>query len=200
MKTLEKILTCGVVIALILKFSVIPGADTLLLWSTVILACLYYPLGFLLLNRIRLRDIFKKSAYQNVSGKEIGFAVWTGIGLSIICIGSLFKLLFLMGADDMLLIGCIMTAVTLIVSLIKRNTLILIRASIAVLVGLALLFTSELSFVELQYRNHPAYVKAYSDYLSDPRNEELGKVKDKEYYRMILTKEAFEMYERSKVK
>lgn len=128
----------------------------------------------------------------------------TGLGLSIISLGSLFKLLNLSGADEMLMIGLIVTSIVLIISLtlfLKNNDtnskFTLWRVSIIGGIGVILMLTSELSIVKFQYRNHPDYIDAYAKYLSDPRNEELQKKKEMEYYRIILTEEEFRMYEKS---
>ena len=204
MKILEKILAFGILISLILKFSLISGGDVLTLWTTLILACIYYTFGFLFFNQIRLRHIFKKASYKDVSALKIIFAIVTGLGLSIISLGSLFKLLNLSGADEMLMIGLIVTSIVLIISLtlfLKNNDtnskFTLWRVSIIGGIGVILMLTSELSIVKFQYRNHPDYIDAYAKYLSDPRNEELQKKKEMEYYRIILTEEEFRMYEKS---
>jgi hypothetical protein len=207
MKMTEKILVVAIFIALILKFSLIPGGDLLLLWATTILSCIYYPFGFLFFNQIRLRSIFKKASYQGVTGQKIFFAVVAGLGLSIICIGSLFKLLSLTGSNEMLLIGIMITSVVLVISLvaifIKKDVnakFILWRLGVIGIVGLVLLMTAELSIVKAQYRNHPDYIEAYAKYFTDPKNEELRKKKEVEYYKTVMTEEEFKMYEDSRQK
>ena len=204
MKIFEKILAIAIVISLILKFSLIPGGDILTLWTTLILACIYYPFGFLFFNEIRLRHIFKKAAYKNVTVKKIIFGVLTGLGLSIICVGTIFKFLLLTGGDQMLLLGLIITSIVLIISLTlflknkdTNSKFILMRSSIMGGVGVILILTTELSIVKLQYRNHPDYINSYAKYLSDPKNEELRKKREMEYYRITLTEEEFKKYEKS---
>jgi hypothetical protein len=196
MKILEKILVAAIAIALIMKFSLISGGDILALWTMVILGCLYYPLGFLFLNQIRLRHVFKKEAYQNVTTPGIILSVVLGISLSTIIIGSLFKLLSIMGADGMLRIGLIVTAILSIISLVismtgngTSNKFMLWRAGIIAGIGIVLLLTSELSIVKLQYRNHPQYIEAYTNYLADPRNEELYRKVELERNRIRLSED-----------
>lgn len=204
MRITERILIVAIFIAVILKFSLISGGNVLMLWSVTILSSIYYPFGFLFFNQIRLRNIFKKASYKGVTTQKIVFALIAGLGLSIICIGSLFKLLNLTGADQMLFIGVIITSVVFVISLIVILTkkevyaqLILRRASFIGIIGVALLLTSELRIVKLQYRNHPSYIEAYTKYLADPRNEELQKKKEIEYYKIVLTEEEFKIYEES---
>ncbi len=203
MRLTEKILVGIIIIALLLKFNLVSGGESLLLWATVLLSCIYFPLGFLFFSQIRLRNIFKKGAYIQASAGQIIFASLAGLSFSIICIGSLFKLFYFAGAGTMLITGSGMAIIILIIALIlvtKKNTSakpIVIRAVISGVIGITLLFTSGLSIVRLQYRNYPDYVRAYEDYVNDPRNPELERIKQREYYKVILSKEEFELYERS---
>jgi hypothetical protein len=206
MKTLEKLLVAGFVIGLILNFSLIRGGAELIFITMSSLSCIYYPLGFLLLNGIRLRDIFKKSSYNSLSAANIVFAAVAGLGLSVVCIGSLFKLLTLMGADKMLTIGLAVTAAVFILSIatMRRNKsqtskLIIWRTSIAGIVALTLLLISNLSIIQVQYRRHPAYIEAYSKYQANPTDTALIKLKELEYHRITLTPEQFRLYEKSLV-
>jgi hypothetical protein len=202
MKALEKIIAFVILIALIFKFSLIPGGDVLAVWATLILTAIYYPFGFLFFNNIKLRHIFKKASYRDLPAIKIIFAAVAGIGLSIICIGALFKIIHFQGGNRMLVIGLIISGIVLIIALtrfIKRTDtgalFILRRIGIVGGIGIILLFMSELSLIKLQYRDHPAYVDAYVDYLNDPTNEELQKKRQQEYYRVILTEEEFKIYE-----
>ena len=63
--------------------------------------------------------------------------------------------------------------------------------------GIFLIFTSELSIVKFQYRNHPDYIEAYTNYVADPRNEELYRKVELERNRIRLTDEEFKRYEES---
>lgn len=203
MNLLEKLLIIATVIGVILKFSVIRGADELIFLALSLLACLYYLFSFLFFNRIPLRNIFKTAAYNAVSAWTIVTTAVGGLGLSIVCIGSLFKLLILMGANQMLAIGLGITAVILAISVMRflrksdpTSKFILWRTGIAAIVALTLLLTPNLSIIRLQYRNHPAYIDAYSRYLEEPTNEALIIKKDLEYHRITMTPEEFTLYEK----
>jgi hypothetical protein len=196
MKILEKSLAVAIAIALLMKFSLISGGEILTLWAMLTLSCLYYPLGFLFFNQIRLRHIFKKDAYQNVTAARIILAVVTGIGLSTMIVGSLFKLLTFPGADNMLLMGLVVTGavstLSIILSTIRKHAIskfTLWRVGVIGVVGIFLLSTSELSIIKLQYRNHPGYIEAYKNYLADPRNEELFNKVELERSRIRLTED-----------
>lgn len=203
MNLLEKLLVILAVIGVILKFSFVLGGDELIFLSMSVLGCLYYLFSFLFFNRIPLRNIFKGDAYNGVSPWTIVTTAVCGLGLSIVCIGSLFKLLTLMGANQMLAIGLGITAVILIITVMRflrkrdrTSNFILWRTGIAVIVGLTLLLTPNLSIIRLQYRNHPMYIEAYSRYLEEPTNEALIRKKDLEYHRITLTPEQFLLYEK----
>ena len=204
MKILEKFLAFSIPISLVLKFNLIPGGTTLTFWSIGILAGIYYPLGFFLFSGIRLRRIFKKDSYERLSLTKIITSIVTGLGLSIILIGSLFKFLNLAGGDKMLITGLIINSIVLGISIInfrrKSDTYyktLFIRIAAVGSFGIIMIFISEHSIIKFQYRSHPDYVKAYMDYLNKPESEELRRKKETEYYKVILTEEDFKRYEKS---
>jgi hypothetical protein len=202
MRLLEKVFAGGILIALILKFNLISGGDIFLLWSILLVTILYYPFGFLFFNQIRLRDIFKKAAYKDTNMFKIVVAFIAGLGLAIICVGSLFKLLHFRGANEMLIVGLsTILAVSLLIlaSIIRKDkvysTYILVRVWMIGGVGVVLLLFSELDLIKIQYRNHPAYIKAYAEYLRHPESEDAVRKKDMEGYKIILSEEEFKRYE-----
>jgi hypothetical protein len=205
MRLLEKVLAIGILVALILKFNMFLRGDIFLLWSILLVTILYYPFGFLFLNQIRLRDVFKKAAYKDTNMFKIVIAFFAGLGLSIICVGSLFKLLHFRGANEMLIVGLcaiLAIAVVILVFIMRKDKVyskyILIRVWMIGGIGVVLLLFAELDLVKIQYRNHPAYIKAYTEYLRHPESKEVLRKKNKEYYRIILNEEEFKRYEESK--
>jgi hypothetical protein len=203
MKILEKVLFVIILIGLILKFSLVPGGDQLIFCAVSVLACVYYPFGFLFLNQIRLRDVFKKAAYKNVTAGKIILSIIAGMGVSTICIGSLFKLFNYDGADQMLLIASVTSffaLIPLIILLLKNDEsvkFILRRVVVLGVIGVVLLFTPHLSIARFQYRNHPAYIKAYEYYLNNPKNETVVKKFELERNRIRMTEKEFKEYETS---
>jgi hypothetical protein len=200
MRIAEKILAIIFLIGIVLKFSLIPVGEDMALIALLILACIYYPLGFLFFNQIRLRHVFKKQAYENVTAGKIVIAVLVGIALSIVCVGVLFKILILPGGAEMVMLGVVsIFFLSIIVAFIKSidRKFILIRAGILVVFGVIILFISELSIIKLQYRNHPAYVKAYIKYKEDPQNPNRKDELDLEYNRIWMSEEDFKEYEKS---
>ena len=201
MRKLEKILGLVIIIAFVMKLALIPGGSILTVISLTILACIYYPLGFAFFNGIRLRQIFKKDSYKGITVLRIIEAIGVGIGLSVICIGILFKLQLWPGANTNLLTGLITTLIILIIALIrylksKSDYYTLIFKRIAIIGGVGLIFTflPDLTITKIQFRNHPDYIKAYEDYLKNPQNEGLRKNMDVEYHKATMTDEEFNMY------
>lgn len=168
--------------------------------SLLTLGAIYFPLGVLLLNNMSLLSyIKKKEPFQVPTTAQIVLGVITGIALSIVCVGILFKLLTLPGANEMLMFGVLGSIIMSIVAIaLKRKvpaTAILIRTTIFSVVGIAMFFTSALSIVKLQYRNHPAYVEAYTQYIENPKDDSLWEKKKLEYNRVWMSEEEFRKYE-----
>jgi hypothetical protein len=203
MRLLEKFLAIALVISLSLKFSLISGGNYLTMLILSALSIVYFPLGFFLFNQIGFRQIFRQASYYGLSTLKILLPVITGLGLSIISIGSLFKFLDLPGGHQMLIAGLPILLIVLVISL--RNSrdeseiykLIFKRIGIIGSCGVIMLFISPLTIIKYQYRNHPDYINAYVNYLNDTRNEELRKKKEIEYYRIILSEEEFKRHQRS---
>lgn len=51
-----------------------------------------------------------------------------------------------------------------------------------------------MTIIKFQYRDYPDYIKAYENYLSDPKNESLKNEKDIQYYKMVMTEEEFKSF------
>ena len=201
MNRLEKILGLIVLIALILKLTLILGGGILIVLSLSILAIIYYPFGFALFNQIGFKQIFKKDSYKALSALRIIGAIGVGTALSIICVGLLFKLQHWPGSKINLLAGLITSLIILIIALIKYfktkgdfYSRIIKRLIIIGGFGLIMLLISDLTIIKIQFRNHPDYIKAYELYMTNPQDESLIKNLDIEYHRATMSKEDFEMY------
>lgn len=201
MLKLEKILGIIVVIGLVLKFTLIPGGGILLTLSLMTLACLYYPLGFALLNRIGFKQIFKKESYKGLSALRIIGAIGAGMAFSAICVGILFKLQLWAGANINLIAGLATLLIVLTIALIKYLKAkgefyigILKRISIIGTLGLLFICISDLTITKIQFRNHPDYIKAYERHIDNPQDEELKQKLHVEYLRATMSKEEVEMH------
>ncbi|NOX46290.1 MAG: hypothetical protein GXO89_04855 [Chlorobi bacterium] len=154
-------------------------------------------------SKVELRDIFKKDSYKGVSGLRVFGAIGVGMGLSAICLGILFKLEHWPGSNFNLMIGLVTTLIVSIIALIKffkskDNYYKQILKRTAIIGGLGLLLTAvpDLTLQKIQYRNHPEYIKAYEEYLSNQENKELKQKLELEYKKATMTEKEFEIYQK----
>ncbi len=144
MNKLEKIVGVIVLIALILKLTMIPGGGILIVLSLSILSIIYFPFGFALFNQIEIKRILKRDSYKGLSALRIVGAIGVGMALSLICIGILFKLQHWPGSTSNLLTGLFTSLIVLIIALIryfktKSDFYIRIIKRLLIIGGLALL-------------------------------------------------------------
>jgi hypothetical protein len=198
MRKLEIILGAIALMGLIMKFFLIPGGSALFVPALMLLATVYYLLGFALFNNIRFRGIFKKESYKGISAMHIIGAICTGFVLSVICVGILFKVQHYPGYVTYLIVGLIAVGIILIMSLLRffKNRSpyykqIFLRIAIWGILGLSLLVISESAMVRIQFRNHPDYIKAFEAYKANPQDEELKNKMDVEYLRATMSEEQF---------
>lgn len=201
MKKIELILGALAAIALLMNFNLITGGALLGILAIMLLACLYWPGGFPLLNNIPLRNLFRKDTYKGMSSIRIIGSALAGMAFSLVCVGVLFKVQHWSGADMNLKTGLISTASVFVVSLIKfsstkaelyRNTIV--RSIIYGIVGIAALSVSVEDLERFTYRNHPKYLEVYEQHLADPKNERLWKELEIEHHRATFSPEMFEIY------
>jgi TLP18.3/Psb32/MOLO-1 phosphatase superfamily protein len=202
MKITERILILFIVLSLGLKFALLPGGNPLFVLTMMSLSCLYFVMSFALLNGIRLRHVFTGESYKGISAMKIVGAALTGIILSMLCIGITFKMMYWPGSGPMLIVGVIPAIIIIILSVIKYIMTkhpfyirVLIRCGILTTFTIVLLMISGLTILKLQYRDHPAYIKAYEDHIRDPDNEELYNKMELEQQRATMSPEDFKIYE-----
>lgn len=181
MKQAEKIVGIFVIFLIIMRLLYdYPYAPELIILSCLFLATLYFFFSYLLLNNIRLRNIFKSESYTNTSVTRIIGAMGAGIALSIIVNGILFKFFNWPFGDQNLIIGLVVllcVAVVPIIKFITTNALfyrtLLIRFFIVGGIGLVFLLVSSEEFIEMKFKEYPEYVEAEKALLKDPYNETL---------------------------
>jgi len=180
MKKSERILFALVCLALVLEVMLIPGSGILLVLSFNALACVYMFGGLFLFNGIPLRRVFREGAFSEVSkGKVVG-AMGAGVALSLTTIGLLFRFQSWPGADFLLATGLLLLLVVLIIGAVKYLQSktsyymgIFLRASVIGGLGLIMMLAPSTAWVEIIYRNHPAYLDAFKKAVADPDNQEL---------------------------
>ncbi|HEY0029288.1 MAG TPA: TPM domain-containing protein [Bacteroidia bacterium] len=207
MKLTEKILGALTILAIVFKLFLIPGGGVLFVIATQLLACLYFFFGFALFNSIRLRNIFSKAAYASVSTMKIVGAALMGIPLSMICVGITFKIQMWPGAQAMLIAGMTPAIIIFIISYIKYLTTkhvfyihAMIRCGIFVAVAILLFFTSAITLMKIEYRDHPEFIKAFEASWLDQENEDLYKKMELERNRVYLEPGDFKQYEQEYLK
>jgi hypothetical protein len=201
MKLFEKILLVLCLLSMVMMFSQLPGGSWMFMLAGTLLACIYFPFGFLFFSGVGIRQLFK-GGLKNVNRGTAIAGIFTGLGLANICIGIVFRFLHFPGANQMLLIGILSAVIMVVVCGInyakthaKEFSLSLSRLVVFIVIGITLLFTSSRTLLNLQYRNHPAYVDAYLEYQHNP-TPETEQQRDLEYKRMILSPEEFERYDK----
>ena len=127
MKKAEIIIASLTVISLVLKLVLdyFPGINFLTVLLLSFLSMLYFHLGFAIFNTIRLRKVFNKESYKNISALKIFGSIAAGLSLSITIIGILFKVMHWPGASVNLIFGfsgILMVSVLSIVKYLKTKS------------------------------------------------------------------------------
>jgi hypothetical protein len=166
MKKAEKILVCLAVIGIILRFLLINYSGLLMVISFTLLSILYFPLGFLLFNDIRLRDIFKRQSYRGVSRLKLIGTVGVGISLVSVILGICFRILGYEGSYLLLKEGLFLTLISFVIALIrylKKESIsyknILIRICIIGFIGFLAIITPRYYLQKILHRNSPDYLE-----------------------------------------
>ena len=187
MKKLELLLGVIFLFGLLLFIFNIPGATIGIVLSTLTISMIYCYFGFALFNNIRLRKIFKKESYKGISTLKIIFSVLTGLAISALVIGIMFKIQRYPGATVTIWTGLIGTFIALGLSLIKientnsepyRN--IVKRSIIWLIPALILILVPDKSIISFKYRDQPQVLKAFEKAWADPTNMELWNEVDNE--------------------
>lgn len=191
MKLTEKILGIIILIGIILMLIPIPGGSILAILGVGLLSLLYFYLGFAFFNGIRARNMFKKASYVGIKGIRIAGAILTGMSLSTVVVGILFKVMLWNGASSMLLISFVPLLVLIVISTIKylpnkeiyyKN--ILVRSAVFGGIALFLLILPVNTILKLRHRNNPEYVNAVIAASEHPDDEALQQKADKEWQKM----------------
>jgi hypothetical protein len=119
MRKMEFFLIIGAVIGLLMALFNVPLDSLIVSVFFVTLGCLYFYFGFALFNSIRFRNIFKTVSYKGIETWRILTAIGTGLALSVLMIGFMFSVLSYPMAETMLITGIVLTAIIIILALIK---------------------------------------------------------------------------------
>jgi len=179
-------------VGLLIYFLDWPYGNELIIISLFGLSCLYFYFGFAIFNKISFRKIFKKESYKGISVWRIIGAICTGISISILLLGVMFKIFRWPFGNQLLIIGVNFLNVVFIIGffkIIKEKRSFYQRLMVRVvffgLLGYLFIFLSDYTFLELKYKNHPDYIEAVKRLDQDPENLELRQEEERAYEEMI---------------
>ena len=186
MKRAEIILGGLIVLFMTLRlFYAFPYMNIAIILLTMVLSITYLFLGFAFLNKVRLRNIFKKDAYNGISALRILGTIFTGFVLSQICIYSLFKYMRwpygnqgLVIALNMLLVILVIVVIKLIISKKRFYMIFLIRLMIFVFLGIFMFFFPDETILEMKNRNDPEYIEAEKERIKEMEDLQFQQSKD----------------------
>jgi len=115
------ILISGAILGILMALLNIPLDSLIVSVFFITLGCLYFYLGFALLNNIPLRKIFKADSYKSIGPWKILIAIGTGLTLSILTIGFMFSVLNYPMAKTFLVVGIVLVAIIIILAMIKNS-------------------------------------------------------------------------------
>jgi hypothetical protein len=113
MITIEKSLWLVFCIGLVLRLLKIPGNSILIVIPLLSLCILYFLFSFILFNKISVKRIFKIESYQ-VPIVNMVHAFLSGIGLSVLIAGILYKLMHYNEGNLLTYIGLTISGIVLI--------------------------------------------------------------------------------------
>jgi glucan phosphoethanolaminetransferase (alkaline phosphatase superfamily) len=121
----------------------------------------------------------EESVGKKSSLRETGI-ILTGISLSLVVIGILYKFLSWSYGNWILMYGLLFLIIILIISIFKFSQTkaefyknLVVRIVIIGGFGALMLFTKNETLLEIKYRNFPDYVEAEKKLMQDPMNKEL---------------------------
>ena len=180
MRKFELIVGLVAILAFILKLLFIAGSGALLILSASTLTLFYFVFSFAYFNGIPIRNIFKKSSYQETNWKRVIGSIGLGFALSAVITGIMSKLQFWLGANFQLMSGLLATTLALIIALIFKSrkndrfySRVFSRIIIYGAVGFIIFSTPSSALVDIYYRNNPEYAELFKQVLANPENEEL---------------------------
>ncbi|MGB6034811.1 MAG: hypothetical protein WBG42_00990 [Cryomorphaceae bacterium] len=173
MKKPEIILTVLVAVALTMNYLKLPFGGVLSVLSITGLAVYYYPIFPLMLTGNSLNKIFSGAKSKSL----LLFAFLTGIGLSILLVGILFKVQLWPMANTLLTLGLFSAVVLMAVNAIRfKKTAkdifkaLLIRCSVGFFLGSLAFMIPNDTLLEHHFGENPSYIDAYKNWKANPND------------------------------
>ncbi|MBI1223361.1 MAG: hypothetical protein GC180_12210 [Bacteroidetes bacterium] len=156
----------------------IPGMTMLLVLLISLLSILYFYSGLSISRGFRLKGVFP-TATSGTSKTDVFIGLLGGLGASAALMGILFKVMHWPGAGMEMMLGLLLSLISLIGSLFKFRSdtsglykALLKRLSVIVIIGIYLMLFP-LRWDMYRYQNHPSYLKALFEWRQDPQNPNL---------------------------
>ncbi len=182
MKVFEKVAVLSVMLGLLLRILLIPIGSDVIFYGLLAVTFLYFYFGFVLLNEVRIKDVFKKSTYAKIPSWHMVGGIACGLALSMVSVGVLFKLRGWFGAETNLIPGLISLIVITVISIVKRKGnhpefygRVLSRTIVAIVFCILFLLIPRYTFLKIFYRDKPGVIEAIDNSIKDPTNPELNK-------------------------
>lgn len=175
MKT-EKALTIVFLIGLLFKFLHWPGTGPLLVISLSTITMLYFPAAFYFF------------CDQVIKRQNLLLSIVSGLFLSLIPLGILFKIMYWPGGQFYLLIGTVTAPIILaIIYFLKSKTAddlktyyknMFLRTSILTALTIVFYLTPTSTLIKIQYWDDPELARLKTLHYTNPDNEEYKKLHD----------------------
>ncbi|MFW5762140.1 MAG: hypothetical protein ACOCXH_14290 [Cyclobacteriaceae bacterium] len=172
------------IIAALLVHRFVAGTDlqVLLRILLTLLSIFYLWFSFFLFNKTGLLSLFNSKFRQSVPAIRIIFSVTMGFVYSFSFVALLFAVSFYPGMNNFIIISIIINILALFSTLIigyyrREHQKYLLQFTIRSFI-LASLFAVYLHIpvnqkLQLLFNDHPSFIEAYNEYLSDPDNPEI---------------------------
>jgi hypothetical protein len=155
------------------------GMAEILIMAVSSLTLLMFLFSFALINGIRFREIFKKESYKFIGTRRIIAGFLLGHSFSIVLTGSLFKWMFWVGAEEMLVVGlCYFLSINvliIVISLVLKSVFykrVITRTLIIGVIGISSYFLSYNDLINQRYPKDPEYAKALIKARENPLDAE----------------------------
>ena len=193
MKKFEQIILFTFIISGILSFYLVPMSNLVFAASASILAILYITLNVVFFSNKSIKQILNIEVIT-LAKKDYLNRI-TGYFLAVAIVGILFYVLSWPGEQMMLFIGWLGLA-GLSIFIFKKNSKNSSKVNSSTLqrtigfsfVALILWTIPVENYLELKYRNYPAYFEALKNYNKDPSNKEYQATLKEERHRMYFSK------------
>jgi hypothetical protein len=177
MKRTELLLVGSSLAFLLLYLMGLPGVSLFFALTLSLTAVLYGYLGFAHLNAVRLKDLFKKEAYKELTYKEFIVAISAGAGMGLLLNYVLFTIMYWSVGSWFLFVGLsllVLSTVLILVFRLRQGELaktIFRKGGVVLAFTLLIYFLPDETCFSIRYRSTPSYVEAMKTYRENPTKE-----------------------------